>query len=416
MSDQHIICPSCSSSIPLSEALTKQISTQLEIELRKDIDKQLAEVQYQKQALQKQSQEIEQSVQEKLQKEKEKMWVLAQEKAQEKIGLELQDLQKINQEKEEKIRNMQVQELELRKQKREIEEKEKSLKFELQRQLDEEREKISKQVKEEASEESRLKIAEKDKQMEQMRSTIEDLKRKSEQGSMQIQGDVQENDLKMLLQQHFPMDGIEDVPTGVRGADLVQHVEASFGQHLGVILWESKNTKVWSNNWIKKLKDDQAVIKADVCILVSQSLPADVETFAFKDGVWVCHYKFALALVATVRLHLRELNQAKQSLVGKDQKMEYVYDYLRGNEFRNKIENIVSAFASMKEGLETEKRSMQRIWSKREKEIERVIMNTSGMYGDLQGIMGVSLPTVDALELPGEDDEEIDEGQGKLLN
>ncbi|MBT3817097.1 MAG: DUF2130 domain-containing protein [Candidatus Magasanikbacteria bacterium] len=406
MSDQHIVCPSCSVSIPLSEALRKQVTEQLEVNFRKKVEKQMEEVALQKKELEKQKREVEKSVEVRLQAEKEKMWLVAQEKAKEKMNIELKDLEKINQEKEVKIREMQEKELELRKQKREIEEKEKSLVLEMERKLDEEREKVSKQVKEEAFVESRLKIAEKDKQMEQMRSTIEELKRKSEQGSMQIQGDVQENDLKVLLQQHFPMDTIDDVPTGIRGADLVQTVHAQFGKKTGIILWESKNTKAWSSDWIKKLKDDQAAVKADVCILVSQSLPSDIQTFGLKNGVWICHYKFAFALASTLRLHLEELSKAKQSLVGKDQKMEYLYDYLCGNEFRNKIENIVSAFSSMKEGLETEKRSMQRIWSKREKEIERVILNTSGMYGDLQGIVGASLPTVDALELPGGEEEE----------
>lgn len=320
--------------------------------------------------------------------------------AAEKHEIEFKDLQKSVEEKNRKLQEMQNQELELRKQKRELEEKEKTMQLELTRQMDEEREKILNSAKKEAAEETRMKVLEKDKQMDQMRKTIEDLKRKSEQGSMQIQGDVQENDLKETIQTAFPIDSIEDVPTGVRGADLIQTVNSNFGQKAGIILWESKNTKSWSKDWIKKLKDDQALVKADVCILISQALPEEIENFGFKDGIWICSYKFAIPLVSALRLNLSQIHQIKQSLVGKDQKMEFLYNYLSGSEFKNRIENIVSAFTSMKSDLETEKRSMQRIWNKREKEIERVIGNTSGMYGDLQGIIGASLPTIESLELP----------------
>jgi len=256
-------------------------------------------------------------------------------------------------------------------------------------------------------------MAEKDKQLDQLRRSLEDAKRKSEQGSMQIQGDVQEEDLKLMLRSHFPVDMIEDVPTGIRGADLVQTVNTSFGNKAGVILWESKNTKAWSAEWIKKLKDDQALAKADVCILISQVLPEGVKDFALQGGVWVCSYEMAFSVASFLRVHLTQLSQVKQSLIGKDEKMELLYTYLSGSEFRNRVETIVGAFTSMQSDLETEKRAMQRIWKKREKEIERVVMSTSGMYGDLQGIVGASLPTIRALELPGA--EEFEESEAGFM-
>ncbi len=372
MTDQIITCPKCATQIPLSDALTEKIQNQL-------------------------------------QAEKSKMWELAQEKASqkaaEKFDTELKDLKQANQEQEAQLKAMREHELELRKQKREIEEKEKNLTLDLERKLDAERQGISEQAKKDVAEDMRLKIAEKDKQMDQLRKSLEEARRKSEQGSMQIQGDVQEDDLKMMLQSTFPMDSIEDVPTGVKGADLIQTVNATFGQKTGVILWESKNTKAWSDEWVKKLKGDQALIKADVCILVSQSLPAGVQDFKFHNGVWICSYQSVVSLVTTLRLHLTQLSQVKQSLVGKDQKMELLYNYLSGSEFQNRIENIVTAFTSMQSDLETEKRSLQRIWMKREKEIERVIMSTSGMYGDLQGIVGAALPAIESLELPSGDED-----------
>ena len=335
-----------------------------------------------------------------LDQEREMIETATKKQMSEKYDLEFKDLHKEVEEKNRKLTEMQTQELELRKQKRDLEAKEKSMQLQLERQLDEERSKISEIAKKEASEENHMKILEKDKQMEQMRKTIAELKRKSEQGSTQIQGDAQENDLKTLLQTTFPLDLIEDVPTGIRGADLIQTVHSEFGQKAGIILWESKNTKAWSNDWLKKLKDDQSIAKSDICILISQTLPDDIENFGIKDGVWVVGYQFALPLVNALRIHLKEVNQVKQSLVGKGEKMEYLYHYLSGNEFKNRIENIVNAFTSLQRDLETEKRSMERIWNKRSKEIERVIINTSGLYGDLQGIIGASLPTIQALELP----------------
>lgn len=405
MADQTIACPKCGTEIPLSAALTEKMRHQLEGEIGEEFkvkEKQLEE----KAKLLKESQKnIDTQVAKKLEVEKGKMWEEAQKKATEKLDVELKDLKKANEEKNEQLNKMREEQLELRKEKRAIEEEKKNMKLEIEKKLDEERKTIAEQAKKDASEEMRLKMAEKDKQLEQMKKSVEDLKRKSEQGSMQIQGDVQEDDLKMLLRNNFSMDVIEDVPTGIKGADLVQVVNTSFGNQAGIILWESKNTKAWSDDWIKKLKGDQALAKADVCILVSQSLPDGVKDFKFQGGVWICCYKSVLSLVTVLRLHLTQLSQVKQSLIGKDEKMELLYHYLSGSEFKNRIENIVSAFTSMQIDLDAEKRSMERSWKKRGKEIERVIMSTSGMYGDLQGIVGASLPSIKALELPsGEED------------
>ncbi len=375
MTKQTITCPKCNHVIQLDEALSTDIKNQLETQFSQDFKK-------------------------KLDAEKIKMWEIAQKKATEKINTELKDMQEVNIEKDKQIQEMREHELEIRKEKRELEEEKKNLKLEVERKLDQERDKISQQAKKEATEETRLKMAEKDKQMDQLRKSLEDAKRKSEQGSMQIQGDVQEDDLKIILLNAYPSDAVEDVPAGVRGADLVQTVKTPFGQKAGVILWESKNTKAWSENWIKKLKGDQALVKADICILVSQSLPDGVKDFKYQNSVWVCSYQSVMSLVSVIRIQLIQINQIKQSLVGKDEKMEVLYNYLSGNEFRNRVENIVTAFTSMQSDLETEKRSMQRIWQKRQKEIERVITSTSGMYGDLQGIVGASLPTIKSLELP----------------
>ncbi len=405
-----IQCDKCGHEISLDLALKDKVEEKIR-EMRGAFEKE-------KKLFEDKQREFDQTLkaklEEKMEVEKRKIWELAKEKANEKFTVEMKDLKESLVEKEKKVTEMQEAELKLRKKTRELEDKEKNMKLDLERQLDEEKRKIeisAKQKFEEemkilvekekvkSDEESRLKILERDKQLEQLKRTIEDLKRKSEQGSMQIQGDVQENDLKRILEQEFPIDVIADVPTGVRGADLIQTVKNKLGQKSGTIIWESKNTKSWTHDWLKKLKDDQALIKADVAVLISKVLPDGVESFKFIEGVWVCDYKSALDLTAALRMQMIEVSSLKSSMVGRDEKMEVLYNYLGSAQFKNKIENIVRAFQSLKDELEREKRSFQRIWSRREKEIERVMTNTVGMYGDLEGLIGGHLAPIDMLEL-----------------
>jgi len=402
----QITCPQCGTHIPLSEALTGDIRQHLKQEMQKEFSEKEAVLHQKEKDFEENAKKTKEEYEKRLHSEKIQLWEKAQKAAGEKLQTEMEDLRKENHERKKRIEEMQQQELELRAQKRQLEEKERSMALEMERKMDEERKKIREDASRNAEEEMRRKITEKDTQMDQMRKTIEELRRKSEQGSMQIQGDAQEISLKNALGNTFPSDIIEDVPTGIRGGDIVQTVRNSFGQSSGIILWESKNTKAWSAEWIKKLKDDRARVKADVCILVSQVLPEGIESFGMVDGIWVCGFSSALPLVSALRFHLTELTKVQKSLVGKGEKMEYLYQYLSGNEFRSRIENIVSAFSGMRIDLESEKRAMERLWKKREKEIERVVLNTSGMYGDLQGIMGASLATVVALELPGGGEEE----------
>lgn len=407
MQDQTITCPSCSTSIPLTEALSSQIKGQLQKEMAAEqkkqqavLEKQLVDLQNQQKKLEEQKKAIDSEVEAKLQAEKTKMWAIAQEKAQEKVHTELKDIQNEKEEMLKKLRESEQNELEMRKKTRELEEQKRNMDLEMQRKLDEERDQITEKVKKEEAELNRMKILEKDKQMDILKKTIEDLKRQSEQGSQQIQGDAQEEDLKLTIQSKFPMDLVADVPTGIRGADLIHTVRSQFMQNCGIILWESKNTKTWSNDWIKKLKQDQGLAKADICILISRILPEEITGFGQIDGVWVSDYSSVFELVSALRFHLLEIERVKKSLVGKDEKMEFLYKYLSGSEFKNRVENIVIGYKSLKDDLETEKRSLQRMWSKREKEIDKVILNTAGMYGDLQGIIGASLPTIKNLELP----------------
>ncbi len=282
---------------------------------------------------------------------------------------------------------------------RELEEQKTKIELEVTRRIDAEREKIKQQALEILTEEHRLKDLEKDKLINDMRKTIEDLKRKSEQGSMQTQGEVLELDFEEFLKTKFPSDDISPVPKGMRGADILQKVYSRSGQYCGSIIWETKRTKSWSNAWIQKLKDDQREVKAEIAVLATEAMPKDINTFEQIDGVWVTNLTLAGSLAVALRTGLIKVAQARNAAISKDEKMEVLYKYLSGPEFKQKIEAIVEAFKSMKEDLEQEKRAIMRIWNKREKEIERVITNTVGMYGDMQGIIGSSMPKIKMLDL-----------------
>jgi len=401
-----ITCPKCSEEIPITDALTGKIKQEME----KEIQEQKDDILKREKQLEISQKNIEQEVQKKVDEEKKEMWARAQEKAKEDADKTLKDLVAQNEEKSAKLAESEKNELDLRKLTRELEEKDRNRELEMSRQMDDERKKIEAKMRLETEEDTRKKLAEKDQVMEQMKKTIDDLKRKSEQGSMQVQGDSQEEALKGLLQSNYPIDTIIDVATGVRGADIIQTVKSEFGQECGISLWESKTTKQWSDSWIQKLKDDQVEAKANIAILVTSTLPNGVSGFTQMQGVWVMSFQVILPIISAIRYHLIELARTKNALQGQDKKMKFLYEYLSGAQFKNRIENIVFAFTGMQINLIAEKRAMNKLWAKREKEIERVVLNTSGMYGDLQGLIGASLPNIKSLELPsGEDSDDIDD-------
>jgi hypothetical protein len=403
----QIKCSNCGTEMEITESLSAQIREEIEGKYSAEVKKKEDELKKIKEEILKTKDNFEKEYETKIKEEKVKLWKVAQEKAAEqekaKFEVELKDLQEQNTEKEKALKIAQEKELEFRKKERELIQKEQGLELELQKKLNENTKKLEEEIKKNVMEQEKMKMLEKDKQLDMMRQQIEDLRRKSEQGSMQIQGEVQEEDLKNILLKNFIFDLVQDVPTGVNGADLVHIVKSNSGNEAGVIVWESKNTKAFSSDWLKKLKDDQGKVKADISILVTRTLPDGIDSFGLVDGVWICSYQFIIPLTFVIRQNLLAMNQVKNSLDGRDEKMHLLYDYLSGSQFRTRIENIVSAFSSMKEDLESEKRSMQRIWARREKEIERVVLNTSGLYGDMQGIAGSAIATVKSLELNFED-------------
>lgn len=398
MPEDVIICPHCKKEIPLTEAITHQIREKLIKEFEAESKSKEQELEKREQALSIREKEteraekmIEEEIDKKLKLERKKLEKELKQKAEESIAKELKDLYEQIKEKDKKLQKAQEEELKLRKERRELEESKKSFELEMQRKLDEERKSIM--------EKHRLEVLDKKKQIDDMRKQIEELKRKAEQGSYQIQGEVLEIELEDILKANFPIDNIEPVPKGIKGADVLQKVYNQSGQYCGAIIWESKRTKAWRDGWIPKLKEDQRAVKAEIAVLMTTLLPKDVTNFAYIEGIWVTNYNSMIGLTNALRMNLIQVANTKLSTIGKNKKKEVLYNYLSGPEFRQKVEAIVEAFIFMKKDLDKEKRAMMRIWSKREKQIESVIRNTAGMYGDMQGIIGASLPQIKSLEL-----------------
>ncbi len=312
---------------------------------------------------------------------------------------QLQGLKEDLEQRDKAIKVFRQQEIDLRKQQRELEEAKEAAELEIARTLDEERAKIQQAAAKKAAENHRLKDLEKDKVIYDLKASLEDMKRKAEQGSMETQGEVLELHFEDQLKSFFPHDNIQPVPKGIRGADLVQAVRTPLGIECGVILWETKNTKAWNAQWITKLKDDAISTRATLAILVSVALPESIERFGHMDGVWVSDPLCALPLATVLREQLIAVSRERSVSVGKNEKMEALYQYLSGTEFKQKIEGIVEAFTSMQEQLNQERRAMEKHWNQREKQIQRVIKNTVGLYGDMQGIIGGQIPAIAALEL-----------------
>lgn len=411
MSDQTIICPYCNKEIPLTETLSHQIRESLRkefeaktktreaglLEREKKIDEQLKQVESAQSR-------IAQEVADQLKAEKTKIRQSVKTEVESAKRAELKDLQDQIASKDQELKATQDNELKLRKRVREIENREKSVELEVERKIDVEREKIRQVALEQFNENHKLKDLEKDRQLDGMRRTIDELKRKAEQGSMQTQGEVLELDIEALLKAKFPADSVEPVPKGMKGADILQKVVNSIGQPCGTIIWETKRTRAWNDSWIEKLKNDQREVKAEIAIIVTEALPKGMQCSGQIDGIWVTTPIIAGNIADALRAVLIQVSYATQSSANKGEKMELLYNYLSGPAFRQKVGAIVDAFVTMKDDLDKEKRATARMWSKREMQIEKVIMSTSGMYGDMQGIIGGSiLPEIKMLDLDSTD-------------
>jgi hypothetical protein len=420
MEQGMITCPSCGHEFEMSDALTGRLRKHLEEELLGDVKKREAKIKEKTAALKAQEaqiaksrEEIDEEIEAKLKERLSEAEKKATRKLEGKYADELKQLQGDLEEKDAAIKTFREQELALRKEQRKLKEAAESLELEVARKLDAAREKIREEVAKKADEEHRLKDREKDKVINDLKASLEDMKRKAEQGSMETQGEVLEQDFEAQLKGFFVHDDIQPVPKGVRGADLIHTVRTPMGDECGVLLWETKNTKAWSNAWIPKLKDDMIQTRASIAVLVSVVLPNGVKRFGQVDGVWVSDPLCAIPLAAVLREQLEAVSRERTASVGKNEKMEALYGYLAGVEFKQKIEGIIEAFTSMQDQLLKERRAMEKHWKQREKEIERVVKNTAGLYGDMQGIIGGQIPAIPALELDEEATKQLPDGSDR---
>jgi len=314
----------------------------------------------------------------------------------EKHLTELQTVIEINQEK---LAEAQSAQANIIKKERELDDARREIELTVEKGIRDKLIETRERAKREAEESLKLNIAEKDQTISSMQSKIEDLMKKADQGSQQLQGEVQELELEENLRREFSLDVIEPVPKGEFGGDVVQRVVSVSGQPCGMILWESKRTKNWSDGWLPKLREDQRAAKADIAVIVSQSLPKGLDTFQTIDGVCVTHPRLVLPVATLLRQSLIEVAQSRQAIQGQQAKTEMVYDYLTSSRFRQRIEAIVEAFSTMQTDLEREKKVITKQWAKRDEQINRVMKSTVGMYGDLQGIAGKSLQEIESLEM-----------------
>jgi hypothetical protein len=313
---------------------------------------------------------------------------------------EIADLNEVLRQRDAKLAEAQRAQADLLRKQRELDDAKREIDLTIQKQVQAELTAVRDQAKQEIETALSLRVREKEEQIASMQRQIEDLKRKAEQGSQQLQGEVQELALEALLRQRFPRDLIEPMPKGEFGGDLIQRVVGPAGQVVGSILWEAKPTKNWSDGWLGKLREDQRAAKADVALIVSQALPKGLQTFDYIDGVWVTDPKCAVAVAVTLRESLLALAASRLAGEGQQTKMEMIYRYLTGPRFRHRIEAVVERFTEMQTDLDRERKAMTRLWAKREEQIHSVVETMAGLYGDLQGIAGRSLQEIAGHEVP----------------
>lgn len=403
-----VTCPSCGHEFPLSEAVLGSLREGVRKELSADVtkreqllDKKLTELRSREEQLHKQAVDLDSEVQKQLTTRLKEAEARARKQAEDSLGVKLQDLQTQLQEKSSALKTAQEQELALLREKRRLKEERDAFAVEMERKLDAERTTLRQKLGEQFDEQNRLKLAEKEKVIEDLRQQMEVLQRKAAQGSQQTQGEVLELDFAARLTATFPTDKVEEVSKGVRGGDVSQQVVSPAGRTCGTILYETKRTKNWADAWVPKLKEDMRNAKAELGVIVTETLPEGIKRFGLVDGVWVTDYASALPLATSLRWSLHQLAIAKLSQEGAREKTAILYEYLTGAEFRQRVEGVIEAFSTMKEDLEAEKRALTKHWAKREKQLSQVVENMAAMYGDIQGISGNALQKIEALSLEG---------------
>ena len=424
MLEPTITCPQCKTEIKLTESLAAPLiqATRREFETRlaqkdADVAKKEGTLRDREAALLKAKQRVEEEIANKVRLECDK--IAAEEARKAKVSLaadlddkakEIAELQTILQQRDVKLAEAQRAQVEIIKKQRELDDAMREIELTVEKRVQQSLTVTREQGRKEAEEELKLKVYEKEQTITSMQRQIEELKRRAEQGSQQLQGEVQELELENLLRTKFPADSIQPVPKGEFGGDVIHRVNGAVGQSCGFILWECKRTKNWSDGWLAKLREDQRAAKAEIAVIVSQALPKEVETFELLEGVWVTHPRAALPVAMVLRQSLLEIAAVRQSSEGQQTKMEMVYQYLTGPRFRQRVQAIVEAFSCMREDLDREKKTITRQWAKRDEQIDRVMQATVGMYGDLQGIAGKTLQEIEGLDFAALDGPEAEQG------
>jgi len=412
--EPHIPCPKCGHQIPLTESIAAPL---LEAE-RRDFQRKLAvreaefarkadELRQQQDEVAKARASVDEQIRQRLETERTQVAAAEARKARDAVAADLQararevaELQRTLESNNVKLAEAQQAQAELMRKQRALDEEKRELDLTIEKRVQASVETIQTKARQEADEAARLRVAEKDQTIESMARTIEELRRKAEQGSQQSQGEVLELQFEELLRGRFPTDCIDPIGKGELGADVMQQVNGAIGQPAGIILWETKRTKAWSDGWLAKLRDDQRRSGADVALIVSQALPKHVEQFDLVEGVWVAHPRCALPVAVALRQGLIDVSSSRLVQQGQQTKMEQVYHYLTGTRFRQRVDAVVEKFNDMRDDLDKERKFMGRQWAKREAQILSVLDSTVGMVGDLQAIAGKAMPEIPSLDMP----------------
>lgn len=405
MSTNKVKCPNCAHEFNVEEALSKDIETQIRNKYLDTLKKDREVLEKQREELTKQGLQQNEIISKKLAEEKEKLTAEIKKEAGKELEGKLKLLETESQEKGEKLKELQLKELEFLKEKNKLQGAMDELKIKLEREMLEKQNEVITNARKQEREQTELVVKELQKQLEDQKKLTEEMKRKQEQGSMQLQGEVQELFLEEMLQSAFPFDIIEEVAKGVRGADAVQTVRNNVGVVSGKIIYESKRTKNFDNKWIEKLKTDLRSQNADIAVIVTETMPRDMDHFGQKDGVWICTFAEARSLAFVLRESLIRISTVMASQENKGDKMVMLYNYLTGNEFALQLTAIIEGFESMKSSISKERMSMEKLWKEREKQLEKVLINAVGFYGSVKGIAGNSIPDIKLLE----GDSKIDE-------
>lgn len=421
----NIKCPNCGHEFDVENVIAADLEQKYKQQYQKELQKSLSSIEEDKKKLQENQQRFEET-------KKRENEIFAQKMQQERLKIEndlkeqitkstaadyenqLRMLENNNKDNEEKLKEARRKELEFLQKEQQLKNKEVEMELTLQKTLQTERESLTEQIRQQEIEKNSLKETELQMkmksleiQLEEQKKLADEMKRRAEQGSMQRQGEVQELLLEDILKENFPFDAIEEVGKGVEGADCIQVIRNSSGVVCGRIIYESKRTKAWSNGWIDKLKNDKRTSGSDVAILVSQVYPKDMERFGEKDGVWICNFTEVSSVAYLLRDGILRIYEANKGQENKGDKMHMLYDYLTGNEFRGQMEAIVEGFVAMKNSITKERIQMEKMWKEREKQLEKVLLSTSGMYGSVKGIAGASVNNIPLLEGDFTEDEAI---------